>query len=87
MEEIYHLLKAGKTDAHARLRLSLETKGVLDIDHISLFPVDTWKGRENGLRRDLVQALYDLRPGVLRFPGGCIVEGANLDTRYQWKIQ
>ena len=79
------LLKAGKTDAHARLRLSLETKGVLDIDHISLFPVDTWKGRENGLRRDLVQALYDLRPGVLRFPGGCIVEGANLDTRYQWK--
>ena len=79
------LLKAGKTDAHARLRLSLETKGVIDIDHISLFPVDTWKKRENGLRRDLVQALYDLRPGVLRFPGGCIVEGANLDTRYQWK--
>lgn len=79
------LLKAGKTDAHARLRLSLETKGVIDIDHISLFPVDTWKKRENGLRRDLVQVLYDLRPGVLRFPGGCIVEGANLDTRYQWK--
>jgi alpha-L-arabinofuranosidase len=32
-----------------------------------------------------VQALYDLRPGVFRFPGGCIVEGADIETRYQWK--
>ena len=42
-------------------------------------------GEKNGLRRDLVQALYDLRPGVFRFPGGCIVEGADIETRYQWK--
>ena len=79
------VMKAGKSDAHARLRLTVETKGVLDIDHVSLFPVDTWNGRENGLRKDLVQALYDLKPGVFRFPGGCIVEGSTLDTRYQWK--
>ena len=79
------VMKAGKSDAHARLRLTVETKGVLDIDHVSLFPVDTWKGRENGLRRDLVQALYDLKPGVFRFPGGCIVEGSTLESRYQWK--
>jgi alpha-N-arabinofuranosidase len=52
---------------------------------ISLFPADTWKGRENGLRADLVQMLADLKPGFLRFPGGCIVEGHELATRYQWK--
>lgn len=73
------------TDKHGRLRLVLQTEGSIDIDHISLFPVDTWKGRKNGLRKDLAQALYDLNPGVFRFPGGCIVEGNSLETRYQWK--
>ncbi len=79
------VLKSPFTDSHARLRLVLNTRGTVDMEHISLFPVDTWKGRENGLRADLVQALYDLHPGVFRFPGGCIIEGNSLDTRYQWK--
>ncbi len=79
------ILKSPFTDAHARLRIVLETKGTVDMDYISLFPVKTWKGRENGLRADLAQALYDLNPGVLRFPGGCIIEGNSLATRYQWK--
>ena len=57
----------------------------VDIDHISLFPVDTFNGDENGLRKDLAQALADLHPGILRFPGGCIVEGTTLENRYQWK--
>ena len=48
-------------------------------------PVDTWKGRKNGLRKDLVQALADTKPGIFRFPGGCIVEGTDLATRYNWK--
>ena len=52
---------------------------------ISLFPEDTWKNRKNGLRKDLVQLLYDMKPGFLRFPGGCIVEGRTLADRYQWK--
>jgi alpha-L-arabinofuranosidase len=52
---------------------------------ISLFPDDTWKNRPGGLRADLVQLLADLKPGFLRFPGGCIVEGYELATRYQWK--
>ncbi len=73
------------TDAHSRLRILLNTAGAVDMDHISLFPVNTWKGRENGLRADLAQALYDLHPGIFRFPGGCIVEGTVLETRYQWK--
>ncbi|MCQ2251625.1 MAG: carbohydrate binding domain-containing protein [Bacteroidales bacterium] len=56
-----------------------------DVEHVSLFPTDTWRGRENGMRKDLAQALYDLKPGVFRFPGGCIVEGTDLESRYQWK--
>ncbi len=79
------VLKAGKTEAKARLRIFLASKNAVDMDHVSLFPVDTWKGCENGLRKDLAQALYDLHPGVFRFPGGCIVEGTDLQTRYQWK--
>lgn len=79
------VLKSTFTDSHARLRIVLESRGTVDMDHISLFPVKTWKERENGLRADLVQALYDLNPGVLRFPGGCIIEGNSLATRYQWK--
>ncbi len=79
------ILTAPKEEANARLRIFLTSSGSLDMDHISLFPTDTWMGHENGLRRDLAQALYDLRPGVFRFPGGCIVEGTDLDTRYNWK--
>lgn len=79
------VLRAGSTDARARLNLLVEGSGTLDLDMVSLFPVDTWKGREGGLRADLVQMLADLKPGFLRFPGGCIVEGRTLDERYQWK--
>ncbi len=73
------------TQAKATLRIFLTSKGTVDLEHISLFPVDTWKGHENGLRKDLAQALADIRPGVFRFPGGCIVEGTDLNTRYDWK--
>lgn len=69
----------------AHLRIFLKSKGTVDLEHISLFPTDTWKGRENGLRKDLVQALVDTKPGIFRFPGGCIVEGTDLATRYNWK--
>ena len=70
----------------AALRIFLSGKrNTVDLEHVSLFPVDTWMGHENGLRKDLAQALADLKPGIFRFPGGCIVEGATLDTRYQWK--
>ncbi|HPV18349.1 MAG TPA: carbohydrate binding domain-containing protein, partial [Prolixibacteraceae bacterium] len=54
----------------ARLRIFLNSRGPVDMEHISLFPTDTWKGHENGLRKDLAQALTDIRPGVFRFPGG-----------------
>ena len=57
----------------------------LDLEHVSLFPAKTWKDRPGGMRQDLAQALYDLHPGIFRFPGGCIVEGTDLADRYQWK--
>lgn len=78
-------VKATATDAKGKIRVILKTAGEVDLDHISLFPVETWKNRENGLRKDLVEALYELNPGVFRFPGGCIIEGNTLETRYQWK--
>ncbi len=92
------VLKSDVTDTHACLRIFLAKPDngdddthdgldevTVDVEHVSLFPVNTWKGQENGLRADLAQALYDIRPGVLRFPGGCVVEGTDLGTRYQWK--
>ena len=69
----------------AKLQITFTGNGVVNMDMISLFPQDTWKGRKGGLRKDLVQKLYDLQPGFLRFPGGCIVEGRTLAERYQWK--
>ena len=69
------------TDGKALMRVFLETAEGVDMDHVSLFPSDNW----HGLRADLVKDLEDLHPGIFRFPGGCIVEGTDLATRYQWK--
>src|SRR5680860_1473122 len=74
-----------KTEAKAKLLITFDGTGTIDLDMISLFPQDTWKGRKNGLRKDIVQLLSDMNPGFLRFPGGCIVEGRTLAQRYQWK--
>ena len=79
------LLKSPVTMNKAALRIYLSGRNTIDLEHVSLFPVNTFKNRENGMRRDLAQALADQHPGVLRFPGGCIVEGVDLATRYQWK--
>lgn len=85
---------ADKTVERASLRLNLEpwdengdplAECSIDLEHISLFPTDTYNGHENGLRKDIAQAIADLRPGILRFPGGCIVEGTTLENRYNWK--
>jgi alpha-L-arabinofuranosidase len=74
-------LTSKKTVAKGLMRIFLEGAEPVDLDHVSLFPADNW----HGLRADLVQDLKDLKPGIFRFPGGCIVEGTDLETRYQWK--
>jgi alpha-N-arabinofuranosidase len=73
------------TTAQARFQVVIDQAGDVDLDMVSLFPKETWNGRPNGLRKDLVQLLADLKPGFIRFPGGCIVEGRRLALRYQWK--
>jgi len=78
-------LNPEETDSHSSLRITMETKGSIDLDHISLFPQNTFNHRKNGLRADLAQTLKDLHPGIMRFPGGCIVEGNNMSNRYEWK--
>ena len=79
------IIRAGATVQKAQLFLFVDGPGSVDLDMVSLYPMDTWKGRPNGLRKDLVQLLYDMHPGFVRFPGGCIVEGRQLLTRYRWK--
>jgi len=74
-------LTSKKTVEKGLMRIFLESEDGVDLDHVSLFPEDNW----HGLRADLVKDLEDLNPGIFRFPGGCIVEGTDLTTRYQWK--
>lgn len=63
----------------------LADKGSVALDMISLFPEDTFKGRENGMRKDLGEMLEALEPKFLRFPGGCIIEGNDYESAYNWK--
>ena len=79
------VMKSPVTIDKAQLRIYLDGDKTVDLEHVSLFPVNTFKQRKNGMRADLAQALADEHPGLLRFPGGCIVEGVDLATRYQWK--
>lgn len=79
------VLQPSRTAAKSRLVLTVAAPGAVDVDLVSLCPEKTWKGRPHGLRADLAQLLADLKLAFLRFPGGCIVEGFDLDLRYQWK--
>ena len=79
------VLTADTTSTKATLQILVLTTGDLDIDQVSLMPQDTYKG--HGLRKDLAQALADLHPKFMRFPGGCVVHGGGdgfWDT-YRWK--
>ncbi|MDR1530755.1 MAG: alpha-L-arabinofuranosidase [Clostridiales bacterium] len=74
----------------ARLCLTAKSKVTLALDMVSLFPADTFRGRRNGLRRDIAELLEDMRPKFMRFPGGCLVHCGTLDARdrgsmYRWK--
>ncbi|THV38497.1 alpha-L-arabinofuranosidase C-terminal domain-containing protein [Glycomyces buryatensis] len=71
-------------------RLMVTALDPVNLDMISLFPQDTFMGRENGLRPDLAELIADLEPSFLRFPGGCIVNTGSFDPdsrerAYNWK--
>ncbi|TWT73610.1 Extracellular exo-alpha-L-arabinofuranosidase precursor [Posidoniimonas polymericola] len=78
-------LTASRTIDNARLTVCSTGAGRVGLDMISLFPRDTFQGRKNGLRRDLAQAIADLRPKFVRFPGGCLVHGDGVDNIYRWQ--
>ncbi len=78
-------LTANATDPKARLVISTSRAGTFWLDMVSLFPKQTWKNRPNGLRPDLAEMLAGLKPGFVRFPGGCWVEGDVMSLAYRWK--
>lgn len=69
----------------ARLVLLAHEPGGICLDMISLFPEKTFRNRQNGLRSDLAQAVADLKPKFMRFPGGCLVHGSGIRRYYNWK--
>jgi alpha-L-arabinofuranosidase len=76
---------AGDADK-ARLKIAPAKAGTVWVAYASLMPRETWKGRSNGLRRDLAQHVDAMRPNFVRFPGGCFVEGGDrLADRFDWK--
>ena len=81
----YKAVLTAKTSADTRLELRPQSAGEIELDMISLFPQNTFKGRKNGLRSDLAQTLADMHPRFVRFPGGCVAHGDGLKNIYQWK--
>ncbi|UCM87958.1 alpha-L-arabinofuranosidase C-terminal domain-containing protein [Streptomyces marincola] len=88
-------LTATASAADGSLTVTAGGAGTVRLDMVSLFPQDTFLGRENGLRQDLAERIAALEPGFLRFPGGCLVntgthEGYQApdwprERSYQWK--
>lgn len=79
------VLKASSDADRAVLAIEPSGLGTVAFDMISLFPENTYKGRENGLRNDLAQVLADMKPRFIRFPGGCAAHGDGLHNIYNWK--
>lgn len=82
----YELELTSSVSSYNNVKLQITIpKGKVAVDMVSLFPQDTYKGRKNGLRKDLAEKIENLHPAFLRFPGGCVIEGATLQTAYSWK--
>lgn len=79
------VLTAIRGDENARLEIVPHFKGRIALDMVSLFPQKTFKNHKNGLRADLAQAIADLHPKFIRFPGGCVAHGDGLENIYHWK--
>lgn len=78
-------LKAQDGDPKASFVISFGGTGTVWLDFVSLFPAKTFKNRPNGMRPDLAQYLADLKPSFVRWPGGCFVEGINVESSPNWK--
>ena len=78
------VLTAKASDPKARLAIIPLKVARVGLDMISLFPQETFMNRKNGLRKDLAQAIADLKPKFVRFPGGCMSHGQGLENIYHW---
>ena len=79
-----------REDFTARLLLNLEGRGSFMLAIASLMPEDSLPGQARMLRRDIAQALAEMKPRFLRFPGGCLTHDGQLDPDardgiYNWK--
>ncbi len=83
--ELTAVMTPKATDTDATLQLYFDKPGKVYVDYVSLFPQKTFKNRKNGLRPDVARMIADLKPGFIRWPGGCIAEGATLENRAKWK--
>ena len=79
------VILANQSADSAKLTIVAKQKSKLAIDEVSLFPQNTFRNERNGLRADLAQAIAELHPKFMRFPGGCLVHGDGLDNIYRWK--
>ncbi|MBP5340502.1 MAG: carbohydrate binding domain-containing protein [Prevotella sp.] len=78
-------LQANDNDPKAQFALVFDGTGVVCLDVVSLFP-PTFRNRENGMRPDLANMLWQMHPKFMRFPGGCFVEGQESpDNAFRWK--
>ncbi|MFJ2005153.1 alpha-L-arabinofuranosidase C-terminal domain-containing protein [Streptomyces chartreusis] len=79
-----------------RGRLAVAANDAAALDMVSLFPRDTYRNQQNGLRKDLAEKIAALHPGFVRFPGGCLVNTGSMEDysaasgwqrkrSYQWK--
>jgi alpha-L-arabinofuranosidase len=83
-------LTAPETDWEGRIAVTVSGRGKVYLDFVSLFPKDTYKGRRNGVRKDIAELLEQMHPKFMRFPGGCLVHDGALDAdardaQYRWK--
>ena len=78
-------LTATGTDRQARFEVAFEGRGTILLDYVSLFSMETFRNRPNGLRKDIAETIEAMKPAFVRWPGGCIVEGISLSNRIKWK--
>ena len=83
-QKLQHTFTATADADRAVLTISSDSSQTCWIDAVSLMPVDTWKGRANGVRPDLAEAIAALHPRFVRFPGGSFVEGYTAGTYPIW---
>lgn len=83
-------IRVKQDEPHGHLELLVKAKGRLEVDFVSLMPEGTFRGRKNGMRKDIAQLLADMKPKFMRFPGGCLIHDGALemerrDSMYRWK--